>query len=347
MSLDFSKTPDIIKLGITDPAAGWDKYFAEGVPFKDTALVLTGPLILLNALCLGAFGGLVPGMGFFATFFSALISGLVGVFVGAWVFSFLAGVFGGESSFDKSFSALSLAWVPAMLGGVVGAILPWIGVLVALAAAVLSLVYLYRLLPKALAVPDGKRVLHFILSLLVVVVINAIIGSVLGIGRPSGESFTAAETYEGSYQEAPRQAGVVGALQRQGEIMETAGTHTYDPPANGRVSKAQVEAYVEVQRKARKAQERFREKMEQMEQDTQGAENPGLAGLSALGATFTGAMTAGNAEMELVVTGGGNWAEHNWVKGQLQTAMIHGGQGADPIPQNFKLFEPYLDELGR
>ncbi|NND67852.1 MAG: YIP1 family protein [Halioglobus sp.] len=348
MSLDFSKTPDILKLGLTDPVAGWQKYFAEGVSFKDTALVLTGPLILLHALLVGAFGDL-PGMGFLSAFFSTLLSLVIGVFVGAGVFSFLAGVFEGQGNFDKAFSAVSLAWVPALLGGMVAAIIPYLGFLVAIAAAVLSLVYLYRLLPVALGVPDGKRVWHFILGLLTVFVINFIVAAVLGLGRPSGggyEAGDASQAYEGSYQEAPRQSGMAGAMQRQGEIMETAGTHRYDPPSNGRVNKAQVAAYVEVQRKARKAQERFREKMQKMEQDTANAENQGLAGLTALGATISGAVSAGNAEMEIVVTGGGNWAEHNWVKGQLQAALIHGGEGQDPIPQNYALFEPYLEELG-
>ncbi len=349
MSLDFSKTPDIIKLGITDPTTGWEKYFAEGVPFKDTALVLTGPLILLNALLVAAFGGLVPGMSFMGAFFSTLVGAVIGVFVGAGVFSVLAGVLGGTSNFDKAFSALSLAWVPALLGSIVAAIVPFVGFLVAIAAFVLSLVYLYRLLPLALAVPDGKRVWHFILGLVIVIVINAIIGSVLGLNRPSGDALSAGGSgaaFEGG-EEAPRQSGMLGAMQRHGEIMEKAGTHRYDPPANGRVSKAQVEAYMAVQRKARKAQERFRQKMEDMEKQSADGENPGLAGLSSLGATISGAVTAGNAEMEIVVTGGGNWAEHNWVKGQLQTAMIHGGEGADPIPQNYKLFEPYLEELGQ
>lgn len=350
MSLDFSKTPDIVKLGITDPLAGWDKYFAEGVPFKETALVLTGPLILLNALFLGAFGGYVPGAGFFATFFTVLLSGLIGACIGSWVFSFLAGVFDGQSSFDNAFAALSLAYVPAMLGGIVGAIVPFVGFLVTLAAAVLSLVYLYRLLPKALGVPDGKRVLHFILGLVVIVVINMVISAIFGLGQPSSESFAPGASqggYQGSYQEAPRQSGMVGAMQRQGEIMEVAGTHTYEPPSDGRISKRQIEAYVEVQRKAREAQARFREKMEQVEKDTANSENQGLAGLSALGATISGAMSAGNAEMEIVVTGGGNWAEHNWIKGQLQTAMIHGGKGEAPIPQNYALYQPYLEELGQ
>lgn len=349
MSLDFSKTPDIIKLGLTDPAAAWEKYFAEGVPFKETALVLTGPLILLNALVVGVFGGL-PGMGFLSIFFSTLIGGAIGAIVGAGVFSFLAGVFGGQGNFDKAFAALSLAWIPALLGSMAAALVPFVGFLVAIAALVLSLVYLYRLLPLALAVPDGKRVLHLILGLLAVVVINAIIGTVLGLGRPATDGYVANESsqdYTGSYQDAPRQSGMAGAMQRQGELMEKAGTHRYDPPTDGLLSKAQVAAYVEVQRKARKAQERFREKMQKMEQETANAENQGLAGLSALGATISGAVSAGNAEMEIVVTGGGNWAEHNWVKGQLQTAMIHGGEGQDPIPQNYKLIEPYLEELGQ
>ena len=38
-------------------------------------------------------------------------------------------------------------------------------------------------------------------------------------------------------------------------------------------------------------------------------------------------------------------AEYNWVKGQLQAAILHGGEGNAAIVHNYKLFEPYIEEL--
>jgi hypothetical protein len=56
-------------------------------------------------------------------------------------------------------------------------------------------------------------------------------------------------------------------------------------------------------------------------------------------------MTANNAEMEVVKTGGGNWAEHQWVKEQLRAAAIQQGEGSDALEHNYELYKEYEDEL--
>ncbi len=350
MSLDLSKTLDLIKLGLTDPTAAWEKHFTEDIAWQETAQLLTGPIIAANAILIatfsslfGGFGGLLYGAGFWGILFSSLIGAVVGVFVSAGVFSFLAGKFGGQGNFSRAFAAVSLAWVPAFLGSIVAVIIPFVGGLVALAGFVLSLVYLYRLMPQALAVPDARRVLHFVLSLVAILIINMVLSSVLGLGMMSGKrTFSGGDPSIGSTDEGTtRGSGMIGAMQRQGELMEAAGKHQYEPPTNGKVSKGQLASYVDVQRKANKVQQRFQEKLESMDAD----QKPSLASLSRLGTSLSGAVGAQNAEMELVITGGGNWAEHNWVKGQLQAAMLHGGEGNAAIVHNYKLFEPYMEEL--
>jgi hypothetical protein len=351
MSLDLSKTLDLIKLGLTDPTAAWEKHFTGDISWQETAQLLTGPIIAANAILIatfsslfGGFGGFLHGAGFWGILFSSLIGAVVGVFVSAGVFSFLAGKFDGQSNFSKAFAAVSLAWVPAFLGSIVAAIIPIIGGLVALAGFVLSLVYLYRLMPQALTVPATRRVLHFVLSLVAILIINMLISSVLGLGRMSDQrTFSGGDPFSGSTDEnTTRGSGMIGAMQRQGELMEAAGKHQYEPPSNGKVSRDQIASYVDVQRKANKVQQRFQEKLE----NNMGAgQKQDLASLSRLGTSLSGAVGAQNAEMELVITGGGNWAEHNWVKAQIQTAVLHGGEGNAAIVHNYKLFQPYMEEL--
>ena len=351
MSLDLNKTVDLVKLGLTDPKAAWEKYFAEDVSWQETAWLLTGPLIAANAILVATFsalfGGFLQGAGFWNVLISSLLGAVVGVLVSAAVFSFLAGKFGGQSNFSRAFAALSLAWVPAFLGGIVAAIIPFIGGLVALAGFILSLVYLYRLLPQALAVPDARRVLHFILGLVAILIINMVIGGVLGVGRMAEHRAPAVGDLSPGYsgQNTPRGSGMIGAMQRQGELMETAGKHRYEPPANGKISRDQVAAYLDVQRKATKVQLRFQDDLKDMEDSMGEDQQPGLASLSKLGASLGGAFSAQNAEMELVITGGGNWAEYNWVKEQLQAAMLHEGEGNAAIVHNYKLYQPYIDEF--
>ena len=60
---------------------------------------------------------------------------------------------------------------------------------------------------------------------------------------------------------------------------------------------------------------------------------------------ITNAMSVNNAEMEVVKTGGGNWAEHQWVKEQLRIAKIQMGDGSDAIEHNYELYMKYKEEL--
>jgi len=353
MSFDAGKTLDLVKTGLTDPKGAWQKYFSEPTSWQETVQLLTGPIIVVSALLtaifssiFGGFGGSLQGSGFWSGLFTGLIMPTLGVIVSAGVFSFLGGTFGGQQNFSKALAAVSLAWIPAFLGGIVAAIIPFLGALVALAGLVLSLVYLYKLIPLALGVPDTKRVLHFILGLVIIIVINLILGSVFGLGRSAEQAVYNAGSTSGQAAGETRGSGMFGEMQRYGEVVENAGEHRFDPPSNGKVSKAQVAAYIDVQRKAKKAQERFEKQVKDLESDMNKDEKPSLASLSKIGASITGALGAQNAEMELVVTGGGNWAEHNWVKGQLQAALLHGGEGNATIEHNYKLFKPHLEELG-
>jgi hypothetical protein len=58
-----------------------------------------------------------------------------------------------------------------------------------------------------------------------------------------------------------------------------------------------------------------------------------------------GFMSANNAEMEVVKSGGGNWAEHEWVKQQLRIAQIQQGEGSDANAHNYELYQEYEEQL--
>jgi hypothetical protein len=60
---------------------------------------------------------------------------------------------------------------------------------------------------------------------------------------------------------------------------------------------------------------------------------------------FGNAMSANNAEMEVVKTAGGNWAEHQWIKSQLRTAYVQQGEGSDALEHNYALYRQYEDDL--
>ncbi len=58
-----------------------------------------------------------------------------------------------------------------------------------------------------------------------------------------------------------------------------------------------------------------------------------------------GALGANNAEMEVVKTGGGNWAEHGWVRNHLHIAILQQGEGSEAIKHNYVLYQAHQEEL--
>jgi hypothetical protein len=77
----------------------------------------------------------------------------------------------------------------------------------------------------------------------------------------------------------------------------------------------------------------------------EGKDKPSAADIARMYQGVGSAMTAGDAEMEIVKTGGGNWAEHQWVKEQLRVAHVQQGDGSDAIAHNYALYQQYRDAL--
>ena len=349
MEFDLKETIRLIKGGLLDHQATWQGYFETEPPWQKTVGLLTLPLILINVLLSVLIASVIGGGYIYGTsFLGALISGLlmsaIGMALAAFVLGFVAGLMGGQNSFARGLAAISLAAIPGAIAGIVGALIPFVGVLITLAGAILSLVFLYQILPLALGVPEEKRVLHFIGSLILLFVLNLIVGGVLGLGGMGGSvpSYSGSGSSSGSGTSG---SGFLGEMQRQGELMEAANADRYEPPANGKISAGQMRAYVKVKEKTRAAHERYAEKVKKLEQEMEDKENPSIADLSKMYSGIGGALGANNAEMEIVKTGGGNWAEHQWIGNALRTATIQQGDGSDALRHNFALWEQYRDQL--
>ncbi len=356
MQFDFAKTLSLIKGGLLDHANTWKTYLEDCPDWKATALVLTGPLFILNILLSLIFSRLAGGYavyGYQSSWFMALITSLVmgalGFAIVVFVFDFLAGVFKGTRSFSRAFAAVSLAVIPAWVAGALAGLIPYLGFLIALAGGVLSLVFLYRIMPLALGVPDDKRVIHFVVSLVAIIIINMIIGLALGLGSVANEYRSSEISTHQSTGSRSASSGVVGEAVRQAELTDAATSDRYDPPSDGELDEDQVEEYVSVLRKTRAVHAEYAEKMEklaaEMKAKEEAGESPSIADLGKMYSGVGGVMSANNAEMEVVKSGGGNWAEHKWVKQQLRTAHIQQGDGSDAIAHNYKLYKQYEDEL--
>ena len=137
MNFDFAKTLSLVKGGLTDHQATWKSYLDENPDWQQTAMVLTGPLIVGSVLLsvifsrtIGGFGYLGYHSNFFAAVFWGLVMAVIGFFIAVFIFNFLAGVFKGTSNFSRAFAALSLAAIPSWIASVLGALIPVIGFLI-------------------------------------------------------------------------------------------------------------------------------------------------------------------------------------------------------------------------
>jgi len=252
--------------------------------------------------------------------------------VDALIFDVFAGVFEGKRNFDAAFAALSLAMVPAVVGGILSP-LPWLGWLIGLVAGIYSLVLLYQFIPVFMVVPEAKRVLHFVVSLVVAIVVNMIVAGLLGaMFGPDLDDYLSESTVPEST------GGLFGDFERQANVAEQASQDTYEPPANGRLTEAQVRAYARTLERTAELRERLGKQLESMEQ-----EGPSL------GDIFSGVKDAtrlATAEMEVVKTAGGNWAEHQWVRNQIEIARVQ--QDSTPaVEHNYELFLEYREQIER
>lgn len=323
---------------VTDPHATAHAYQGERATWLQTLMLVTVP-VYVGAAVLGyvlswLFGrpfmfGAVAGAP--AWFVMSLIWSVAYVFVVAFIFDFFAGVFKGERSFDAAFATLSLAMVPAVLGGILSP-LPWLGWLIGLAAAIYGLVLLWQFVPVFMTVPDDQRVLHFVVSLVVAFVVNLVVAGIIGLAfAPDFADYADREITA-----TPSSGGLFGDFERQANVAELAAQDSYDPPRNGRLTEAQVAAYARTLQRTAELRERLGRKLEGLEEDG-----------PSLGTVLSGvgdAVRLGTAEMEVVKTGGGNWAEHQWVKNQIEIARIQ-QDGSPAVEHNYELFLEYREQI--
>lgn len=336
------KTPD-------DVAPG---YKAISAPFLQTFLQIVLPAFVGSYLIGGILGWMLggssgPGGLSFMAFVMGLLFGLGWTFVVAFVFDFFAGTFGGVKNYDHAYATVGLAIVPACAGTIVGA-LPWIGWLLSIAASIYSLVLAWRFIPVFLAVPEDSRVKHYAASVGTLLVAGLIVGiiwttvfaaaSVTSAVLSGNDTEDASETVENIFENG-QSTGVLGGMERSGQLLEQAEQDVYEPPDDGELTEEQVEAYISTLTKTKALRERIAKKYEEFDEEK--GKEPSLTDIFG----GIGDMTrAGSAEVEVVKTAGGNWKEHLWVKNAIETARVQQDIN-DAVAHNYALFLQYQEEI--
>lgn len=344
---DLKRTLDLVRGALTDPEATWRSYLPEAYDWRKTAVLLTGPLIIAAAVIAYLLGFLGSGRTMLGLGRPTLLMTLLQIVMGAIVagvvaliFSALSGAFRGKGSFALGLAATTLAFVPGYVGQAL-APLPWIGGLLALGLFVWSLVLLWRIIPIYLEVPDSTRAAHYIVSLLACIVASLVVSTV--IGGMLYESGVESAGNAVSNDRATR-SGILGAATRQAELMALAEEDTYEPPADGKVTERQVQSYIRVMERAAELRG---EKERQMQEIAKRADEDERISMSDFGQMMGGmAEIAGlqTAEIEVVKTADGNWAEHQWVQDALRTAWVQKDIN-EAVAHNYELYQEHEERL--
>lgn len=121
------------------------------------------------------------------------------------------------------------------------------------------------------------------------------------------------------------EASIEERLEEKGtmEVMEEAGKAEYEPPADGRLSEAQVERYIEVQERAAKIRQVAQKKMEEKAaaDEEAGKADSVWSQVRNMGDAMQGFGDVMTAEIRAAQELGHNPAEYQWVKEQVVEAL--------------------------
>jgi hypothetical protein len=320
---------------LTDPSAAAVSYQESLASWRQTFVQLTLP-VTLTAYVAAALISLVTGRSFMIGSPVLIVVGAAWAlgwsFVIALIFDYLAGVFEGKRSFDAAYAVVALAIIPSSLGLAISPV-PWIGWLLSLIASIYSLVLAYRFLPRYLEIPETARVKHFALSIVTAIVVNLVVTMTIGA------QLTPSLVEHVQTREVPQDvsSGLFGGIGRQAQLTDLAARDVYEPPRDGRLTRGQVERYVDVLAKTAALKERLDGELSEKYRRKEPSISDIFGGIG-------GVVRLGTAEMEVVKSAGGNWAEHQWVKGQLETARIH--QDLSPATaHNYALYREFEGRL--
>lgn len=348
--LDLNRTLSLVKGALFDAQETWRGYLPEAGNWQKTAFLLTGPLIVASALVsylIGSFTGDASIISQFRpTIMSTLISmvmGAVAAGIFAFIFSFFSGTFGGKNNFALALAAVSFAFVPGYIGQAF-TWLPWIGGLLALVLGIYGLVLLWRIIPVYLEVPDSKRALHYIVSLVICIVIMVVIGNIAGrmmYGANPAATFGGMPTSGSSEGQT---GSLFGGAMRQAELMAAAEEDRYSPPTGGEVTDAQVREFVRVVERAAELQGEKNKRLEALAEKADSGEQISISEMTEMMGSATQLAGLHNSEIEVVKSAGGNWAEHQWVREALRTAWLQKDIN-DTVKHNYELYKKYEDRL--
>ncbi len=323
MSFSFTKTAKLICSGLINPVAAWRGYVKENASWVQTSLSLTIPLLVTSALLGTLFHKIFRNSYLYESILTPqflvldIALSLVTLYIIAIILSFTASKFSGKPSFSAAFAAISLASIPVYLGMMLGFI-PWVGVILMAIFFVLTMVYLYQVIPVFLDVPQENRSIHFLVSLIsaliAVITLNWFTASFSLIDRTHGYSQSLQ-----THASAPSSRLI--KINESFLLQEDALNDVFQPPENGELSKQQILQFIQIIDRSNKLLEKRAKELQAMAEKLENKENKSISEIMKMSRKIgQSAMSSRDAEMRVVKKTGKNWKEHLWVKQQLRIA---------------------------
>ncbi|MCC6173057.1 MAG: YIP1 family protein [Gammaproteobacteria bacterium] len=254
--MDFNKIIERAKNILLTPKVEWPVIAAEPATtaslYKNYLLWLAAIPAVLGFIDATVFGYSVPFMGSFRIGIGAALQGavlsyvmtLVGVFVFSLIVNALAPTFGGSKDSVQALKVVAYSSTASLVIGGVATIVPWLGGLLALGAAIYGIYLLYLGLPPTMKCPPEKAAGYTAVAMIVALVIGAIfwglagrllIGGIMSGGLPGLPDRRVSDDIEVD-PDSP-----LGKLEAMGKQMEEAGRQLEQAQKSGD-SKAQSEA---------------------------------------------------------------------------------------------------------
>lgn len=189
--MDYNRIMTRVQAIVKNPKATWPVIANEQTTVRELYL---GYILLLAAISpiaaflkLSVLGVGVPTMGTYRMGFGAGIGNmlfsyglsLAAIYLVALVVNFLAPTFGGEKNDLQALKVVAYSYTAAWVAGA-GQILPWIGMLIALAGSIYSIYLLYLGLPVLMKCPQAKAMGYTAVTMVAAMVISFMVSAVVG-----------------------------------------------------------------------------------------------------------------------------------------------------------------------
>ncbi len=194
-NLDVGKITRVVSTVSKDPENGWPEVQNEYGTIKSLFLNFILPLTILAALCgfikSSVLGFTMPGtvityrtpMGAaFTVMIIQVIMQAVMMYVAAFILTKLAPSFNGSTTVLRTLRLMAFAYGLSWIASV-ATLIPYVGWVIALAAAIYGIYLFYKGVPTMTSVPKEKSLIYTVVGIVFIFITNFVIGVVIaGVG---------------------------------------------------------------------------------------------------------------------------------------------------------------------